>query len=75
MKHIVILAVTLFSINSYAMRCGNVLLEKGMNINAVATACGAVAKDDTKTLFITEGNYVHILKFIDGKLNVIDDER
>ncbi len=70
--------------NSYALRCGNTLLTKGMDIGSVESACqisssydvgGPMASGDIKYRMVREGSFTHKLVFIDGVLNTIDEER
>ena len=71
----------LVSSNSYAMYCGNVLLEKGMPIYQVKEAChnwieyNVGGFTDKVYLYITGGSQTTKLVFIDGLLYTIGEDR
>ncbi len=72
----------ILSVNSYALRCGNTLIEKGMPVYAVQQACTVGneyhvqnTNNDNTNFYIKEGNFTHKIIFTDGEVSTIDDER
>ena len=73
--------MVLLAFNTYALRCGNVLLEKGMPIYQVKEAChnwieyNVGGFTDRVYLYIPGGSQTTKLVFIDGLLYTIGDNR
>ena len=67
-----ILAICMaISIPSYAMRCGNNLVETGDALPVVISKCGAANFNYSDTLIYKKGNRTIILKFVRDELKDI----
>ena len=81
MKHIIFLSL-LFCSNSFALRCGNQIIENGDSLDKVEQNC-EIDKIyqvnnkvvDEQHVLITQGGMKYIIVVVDGRVKSIDGSR
>lgn len=79
MNNLLIVGLALISFGANALRCGNTLPTIGDDIGTIRNECVIDHEyhvqntaADVTTMYIKEGNFMHVLVFNDGVLYTID---
>lgn len=79
MRKLIALALIAASVNSYALRCGNTLVDVGSSLDEVLSRCNVSSVyhvhnngADIVKVTINEGSIVNTLTIIDGTVKSID---